>query len=70
MNLKNYIRSIPDYPKKGILFRDITTLIKDENAFEETINQIIERSKKYNSPQPSAYEFICLFEGGYSINGV
>ena len=47
MNLKKYIRSIPDYPKKGILFRDITTLIKDENAFKETINQIIERSKKY-----------------------
>ena len=47
MNLKDFIRSIPDYPKKGILFRDITTLIKDENAFAETINQIIERSKKY-----------------------
>ena len=31
MNLKNFIRSIPDYPKKGILFRDITTLIKNEN---------------------------------------
>ena len=45
MNLKDYIRSIPDYPKKGILFRDITTLIKDANAFEECINQIIERSK-------------------------
>ena len=27
MNLKDFIRSIPDYPKKGILFRDITTLI-------------------------------------------
>ena len=34
MDLKKYIRSIPDYPKKGILFRDITTLIKDENAFK------------------------------------
>ena len=33
MDLKKYIRSIPDYPKKGILFRDITTLIKDEKAF-------------------------------------
>ena len=32
MDLKEYIRSIPDYPKKGILFRDITTLIKDEKA--------------------------------------
>ena len=42
MNLKEYIRSIPDYPKKGILFRDITTLIKNEKAFEETVNQIID----------------------------
>ncbi len=56
MNLKNYIRSIPDYPKKGILFRDISTLIKDENAFEETINQIIERSKKYNFTKIAAIE--------------
>ena len=47
MNLKNFIRSIPDYPKKGILFRDITTLIKDEKAFAETLNQIVKRSKKY-----------------------
>ena len=47
MNLKDFIRSIPDYPKKGILFRDITTLIKDQNAFSETIDQILERSKKF-----------------------
>ena len=56
MDLKNYIRSIPDYPKKGILFRDITTLIKDENAFAETINQIVERSKKYNFTKIAAIE--------------
>ena len=56
MNLKNYIRSIPDYPKKGILFRDITTLIKDKNAFVETINQIVERSKKYNFSKIAAIE--------------
>ena len=48
MNLKDFIRSIPDYPKKGILFRDITTLIKDEKAFANTIDQIVERSKKFN----------------------
>ena len=35
MDLKDYIRSIQDYPKKGILFRDITTLIKNEKAFKE-----------------------------------
>ena len=56
MNLKDFIRSIPDYPKKGIVFRDITTLIKDENAFEETINQIIDRSKKYNFTKIAAIE--------------
>ena len=56
MNLKEYIRSIPDYPKKGILFRDITTLIKNEKAFEETINQIIEKSKKYEFTKIAAIE--------------
>ena len=56
MNLKEYIRSIPDYPKKGILFRDITTLIKNENAFAESINQIVERSKKYKVDKIAAIE--------------
>ena len=56
MNLKDFIRSIPDYPKKGILFRDITTLIKDEKAFSDTINQIVERSKKYNFTKIAAIE--------------
>jgi adenine phosphoribosyltransferase len=40
MDLKKYIRSIPDYPKKGVLFRDITTLVKDKNAFKECIDQM------------------------------
>jgi len=40
MDLKKYIRSIPDYPKKGILFRDITTLIKDKDAFKNCIDQM------------------------------
>ena len=56
MNLKDFIRSIPDYPKKGILFRDITTLIKDELAFEETINQIVEKSKKFKVDKIAAIE--------------
>ena len=56
MDLKKYIRSIPDYPKKGILFRDITTLIKDENAFAESINQIIEKSKKFKFTKIAAIE--------------
>ena len=56
MDLKDYIRSIKDYPKKGILFRDITTLIKDEIAFEETINQIVEKSKKFKVDKIAAIE--------------
>jgi len=56
MNLKEYIRSIPDYPKKGILFRDITTLIKNEYAFEETINQIIKILRDHKFDKIAAIE--------------
>ena len=56
MNLKDFIRSIPNYPKEGILFRDITTLIKDEKAFAESINQIVDRSKKFKVDKIAAIE--------------
>ena len=56
MDLKEYIRSIKDYPKKGILFRDITTLIKNEKAFKECINQIVERSKEFKIDKIAAIE--------------
>ena len=56
MDLKDYIRSIPDYPKKGILFRDITTLIKDEIAFTNTIDKIIEISKNFKIDKIAAIE--------------
>tara|TARA_X000000950_G_C13741968_1_gene588895 strand:+ start:382 stop:909 length:528 start_codon:yes stop_codon:yes gene_type:complete len=56
MDLKQYIRSIPDYPKKGILFRDITTLIKNPEAFSYTIDKIIEISKKIDFDKVSAIE--------------
>ena len=56
MNLKEHIRSIQDYPKKGILFRDITTLIKDEKAFKETIDQIIKKSENFEFNKIAAIE--------------
>ena len=56
MNLKKYIRSIPDYPKKGILFRYITTLIKEPEAFNFTIDKIVEISKKIKFDKISAIE--------------
>ena len=48
MDLKNYIRSIPDYPKKGILFRDITTLISNAKAYNYTIDKMVEMTKNLN----------------------
>jgi len=71
MNLKDFIRSIKDYPKKGILFRDITTLIKDENAFAETINQIVEKSKNYEFNKIAAIEsrgFVFASAVSYLLN--
>ena len=56
MELSKYIRSIPDYPKKGILFRDITTLIKDNGAFKETINQMSKILRELNFDKIVAIE--------------
>ena len=56
MDLKEHIRSIQDYPKKGVLFRDITTLIKNEKAFSECIDQIVEKSKKFQFNKLAAIE--------------
>ena len=43
MPIKSKIRSIPDYPKKGIMFRDITTLIQDPVGFRLTIDSLTQR---------------------------
>lgn len=40
MDLKSKIRAVPDFPKKGIMFRDITTLLKDANALRFAISEI------------------------------
>ena len=56
MDLKKYIRSIPDYPKKGILFRDITTLIKNKDAFKNCIDQMSAILKKLNYDKIASIE--------------
>ena len=56
MDLKKYIRSIPNYPKKGILFRDITTLIKNPDAFSYTNDKIIELAKNIQFDKVAAIE--------------
>ncbi len=46
--LAKYIRNVPDFPKKGIVFRDITTLLKDPQAFKSAINIFYEHYKNSN----------------------
>ena len=56
MDLKKYIRSIQDYPKRGILFRDITTLIKNKDAFKDCIDQMSKILNKVNFDKIAAIE--------------
>ena len=71
MDLKKYIRSIQDYPKKGILFRDITTLIKNELAFKYTIDEFVKIAKGIQFDKLSAIEsrgFIFASAMSYLLN--
>ncbi len=43
MSIKAKIRTIADYPKQGILFRDITTLLKDPLGFQMTVQELVRR---------------------------
>jgi len=45
-DLKKHIRDIPDFPKEGIIFKDITTLLKDKNAFKKSIDLLAKKFKK------------------------
>ena len=71
MDLKKHIRSIPDYPKKGILFRDITTLIKNAEAFKYTNDRIIELAKTIEFDKVAAIEsrgFVFASTVSYKLN--
>jgi adenine phosphoribosyltransferase len=45
MNLRDYVRDIPDYPKKGIVFFDITPILSDPDAFRHTVDCLAEKFK-------------------------
>jgi adenine phosphoribosyltransferase len=45
MDLKKYIRDIPDFPQKGVMFRDITTLLKEPEPFKYVIDKVVEKYK-------------------------
>lgn len=46
MDLKKYIRDIPDFPQKGVVFKDITPLLQNAEAFNDAIFQMYERIKR------------------------
>jgi adenine phosphoribosyltransferase len=74
MDLASYIRNIPDFPRPGIQFKDITTLLKDGDAFRETINRLVDlfrdkgielivgiEARGFIIGAPLAYELRCGF---------
>src|ERR1700745_442629 len=46
--LASLIDDVPDFPKKGILFKDITTLLKNPRAFKQSIDQLTDRVRDYS----------------------
>lgn len=64
MDLKKYIADVPDFPVEGILFRDITPLLADGEAFKEAINKLSDFAKSVNAdvicgPESRGFIFGC-----------
>lgn len=66
--LTKLIRDVPDYPKKGIVFKDITTLIKRGDAFDEVINIFFEKCKDKKVDLVAAVESRGFIFGGVLAN--
>jgi len=64
VDLKKTIRNIPDFPKPGILFRDITTLLKDKHAFKVAVNSLV---KKYKNKKIDAV--VAVEARGFILGG-
>jgi adenine phosphoribosyltransferase len=56
MDLKTYIRDVPDFPKKGILFKDITPLLRAPEAFEFCVDALAEPFRRHNVTKVAAIE--------------
>lgn len=71
MNYKDYIASVENFPKEGIIFRDITPLIRDKEAFSSCIGLIAEYGKKVEATVvvgPEARGFIFGAPVAYALN--
>jgi adenine phosphoribosyltransferase len=64
MNLKEYIREVPDFPHAGINFKDITTLLKDREAFRKVVDSITRNFK-----DKGITKIVSLESRGFIIGG-
>src|SRR5512136_3288983 len=62
--LKGKIRNVPDFPIKGVMFRDITTLVKDKDTFKYVVDQLYERYKDLKIDQVIGIESRGFIFGG------
>ena len=71
MELKDYVRTIPDFPKEGILFRDITPLLGNKDAFQEMVNRMADFLRDKNIDliiAPEARGFIFSASVAHALN--
>ena len=71
MDLKKYIYDIPNFPSEGILFRDITPLLDDSDAFNYTVNKMMEIAKSFGATKivsPEARGFLFGTPVAYGLN--
>ncbi|HWP82033.1 MAG TPA: adenine phosphoribosyltransferase [Bacteroidota bacterium] len=62
--LARHIRNIPDFPKKGIVFRDITTLLKEPTAFKKAVDILYERYR-----DKGISKIVCVEARGFILGG-
>ncbi len=75
MDLKKYIADVPNFPVEGILFRDITPLLADGEAFKETVNRITDFAKNVNAdvvcgPESRGFIFGCPVAANMNVGFV
>jgi len=63
-DIKSYVREIPDWPKKGVSFKDITTLLMDKDAFRATIDILVNRYK-----DKKIDKVVCVEARGFVLGG-
>lgn len=71
MDLKNVIRTIPNYPIEGVMFRDITTVLKNKEALKESVNQIMKTLENIQFDYilgPESRGFIFAMPIAYNLN--